>query len=457
MKLTQKLSAICALTLIALMIFCSVLLIGSTRAQMLSSAENDAAVNHADTIERFHASAFRYLHDENFESVENQLLNYSFKNVVRGKAALFVGENCVFNSCGFNPSDYLSPVVNASPVLKLMSYDGEHLILCSSQIKFNESGNSYSIYTVKNISPLYENIKILSIKFLLICLTGGCLSIAIVLILLKVSLKPLKTLKDASSRIAEGRYNERIEIKGRDELAALAGTFNQMADSVENKIQALTEAAEQQRMFASAVSHEFKTPLTAISLNVDNLKNLCMSEDEQYEALDTIERQCSWLEALVQKLLELMRMKEISDIKPCSVEELFRAVKESCTEVLSRNGVCLKISSAVDTLQIDRDLMQSALVNLIKNAVKASCPGQTVELSAYENTIEVSDAGCGMSADELAHASEPFFMGDKSRSKAQGNLGLGLALVKETAACHNADLKIISAKGRGTTVKIIFR
>jgi signal transduction histidine kinase len=457
MKITQKLSAICTLTLTAVMILCSVLLISSTRSQMLSSAVSEALSSHSNMTERFHASAFRYLHDEVFASVENQLLNYSFKNAARGKAALFAGDHCVFNNCGFDPAEFLSPDIGPSPEAGLITVEGEHCIICGSRLKFTESGNSYSIYSVKDIGPLCENIKALSLKFLLICLTGGILGVAIIIMLLKISLKPLKTLKDASTRIAGGNYSERIEIRGHDEVTELACSFNRMADSVENKIQELTEAAGRQRMFASAVSHEFKTPLTAIALNADSLQNLCMSEDEQYDALEVIQRQCSWLEALVRKLLELMRLKETSDIKPCSVPELLEAVKESCTEILKENKVSLETDCAADKLPMDKDLMQSALVNLIKNAVKASKPGQTVRLKAYGRIIEVSDEGCGMSADELAHASEPFYMGDKSRSRAQGNLGLGLALVKETAACHNADLKIISEKDNGTTVKIIFR
>ncbi len=108
------------------------------------------------------------------------------------------------------------------------------------------------------------------------------------------------------------------------------------------------------------------------------------------------------------------------------------------------------------TIHGDIDLLQSALVNLIDNASKASQPGQTVSISAASDTIEVIDRGCGIPADAVTHITEAFYMADRSRSKKQGGVGLGLALVQEIVNAHGAVLQIESTQNAGTTMRILF-
>lgn len=102
------------------------------------------------------------------------------------------------------------------------------------------------------------------------------------------------------------------------------------------------------------------------------------------------------------------------------------------------------------------DLLCSALVNLIENSAKASAPGQNIRLLAEGNVVEVSDSGRGIPQKDLDRITEPFYMGDPSRSKINGGFGLGLALVKEIAAVHKAALEIQSTPGGGTTVRLVF-
>ena len=105
---------------------------------------------------------------------------------------------------------------------------------------------------------------------------------------------------------------------------------------------------------------------------------------------------------------------------------------------------------------MDRDILCSALVNLVENSAKASAPGQTIFLRAIGNTLEVADNGRGIPEKDLERVTEPFYMCDPSRSKVNGGFGLGLALVKEIAAVHSAVLEIQSTPGEGTTVRLRF-
>lgn len=101
------------------------------------------------------------------------------------------------------------------------------------------------------------------------------------------------------------------------------------------------------------------------------------------------------------------------------------------------------------------DLMCIALVNLVENSAKASAPGQTIRIQASETGFTVTDHGRGIPEKDLQRVTDPFYMGDPSRSKANGGFGLGLALVREIAAVHGGTLTLESTLGEGTTARIV--
>jgi two-component system phosphate regulon sensor histidine kinase PhoR len=191
-------------------------------------------------------------------------------------------------------------------------------------------------------------------------------------------------------------------------------------------------------------------------LNADTLQNAYMDETEMKTSVAYIQRQCQWLERLTQKLLKLITLKGQLRREDTALLPLFERVRESMAETLEQRGTPVCIECDTESLELDADLMQSVIVNLIDNASKASKQGQSVRLAAHGDTIEVSDRGCGIPADELERITEPFYMVDKSRSKQYGGSGLGLALVKEIVTAHGASLYIESELGIGTTVIIRF-
>jgi len=228
-----------------------------------------------------------------------------------------------------------------------------------------------------------------------------------------------------------------------------------MAASVEQRIDALTETAERQRLFIGGVTHEFTTPLTALLLNADSLQNTYLDEEERSAALSRIEHQTRWLERLVQKLLKLITLKQKPALQSVSVPELLDRVRESTADMLAARGVSLETDCRVEHLNLDADLMQSVLVNLVDNASKASAEGQTVTLSSDASGFAVQDQGCGIPKEEIDRITGPFYMVDRSRSKKPGGVGLGLALVKEIVQSHGGRLEIESAVGEGTTVRVL--
>lgn len=116
----------------------------------------------------------------------------------------------------------------------------------------------------------------------------------------------------------------------------------------------------------------------------------------------------------------------------------------------------LLMDCRMGVMQMDVDLMESLLVNLLDNAVKASAKGSVIEMKSWDGGILVRDHGKGISKEELPHVTEAFYMVDKSRSKKAGGIGLGLALCVRIAEIHGGRLQIESVLGEGTTVTVLF-
>ena len=148
-------------------------------------------------------------------------------------------------------------------------------------------------------------------------------------------------------------------------------------------------------------------------------------------------------------------MKKNAKIAPVSVPELLTQVRELTRPVMEKYGTSLEITCNGDILSVDKDLMCIALVNLVENSAKASAPGQIIRIQASETGFTVADHGRGIPEKDLQRVTDPFYMGDPSRSKANGGFGLGLALVREIAAVHGGTLTLESSVGEGTTARIV--
>ena len=146
---------------------------------------------------------------------------------------------------------------------------------------------------------------------------------------------------------------------------------------------------------------------------------------------------------------------ETITLQPTALAALWPRLQAACP------GVPLQLPACDAAVQADADLLLDLLCNLVGNAVKASEPGQPVEVRAADNgdtvTLTVADHGCGIPQSEISRVTEPFYMVDKSRARKQGGSGLGLALCKRIAEVHGSDLHIESTPGEGTRVSVILR
>ena len=190
---------------------------------------------------------------------------------------------------------------------------------------------------------------------------------------------------------------------------------------------------------------------------MNTLRNVYLPEEKQEALLTSMDAQLHWLETMVRKLLTLLSMKKNAKIAPVSVPELLTQVRELTRPIMEKYGTSLEITCNGDILSADKDLMCFALVNLVENSAKASAPGQTIRIQASEMGFTVTDHGRGIPEKDLQRVTDPFYMGDPSRSKATGGFGLGLALVRRVVDIVGGEIAVKSTQGKGSTFSVVLR
>lgn len=271
--------------------------------------------------------------------------------------------------------------------------------------------------------------------------------------------KPLEKLSSLAQHISHGDYSARLHIHSGDEIEALANDFNNMADTIEDNISELHFSMEKQEQFMGSFAHELKTPMTSIIGYADLLRSQNMSEDETNEAANYIFSEGKRLESLSLKLLDLLVVKNQETIlTPTDPSLAIQNVINVMKPELAKEHITLKSSCRKGCCMMDIDLFQSLIINIIDNARKAIDDNGLIHVAGTVRddnyVIIIKDNGRGMPPEEITRISEAFYRIDKSRSRAQGGAGLGLAICSKIAEIHQAKIKYKSAVGRGTVVTI---
>ena len=452
MKLKTKLTILCAALLFAVAVSLTAAMLWQVREQSYEALFGSTEETLNDLVDDFGAAVYRSSTDGLDSLSRKVLLTYCFRSCSVPGSALTVNGECLSASARIDPERYLD--VHYGGIQSARACAGGRHFLILGRVT-DAWGMDCSVYLVADATYIYSQLWQLSGRFALLALSIGLLGLAAVYWMISRTLRPLSRLSEAAGSIADGNYSQRVPVVFQDEVSTLAGNFNRMALAVETHVDTLREQNERQKLFVGAVTHELKTPLTSLLLNVNTLRNVYLPEEKQEALLTSMDAQLHWLETMVRKLLTLLSMKKNAKMTPVSVPELLTQVRELTRPVVEKYGTSLEITCNGDILPVDKDLMCIALVNLVENSAKASAPGQTIRIQASQTGFAVSDHGRGIPEKDLERVTDPFYMGDPSRSKANGGFGLGLALVREIAAVHGGALTLESSVGEGTTARIV--
>ena len=233
-----------------------------------------------------------------------------------------------------------------------------------------------------------------------------------------------------------------------------------------NDITRLKKLENIRRDFVANVSHEIKTPITAIKGFVETLKDGGVeSEEDRERFLNIISNHVNRLEAIIDDLLKLSRLEKDTEtdegIKLDS-EKIFKIVETAVQVCMpAAEAKNIQISFKCDdnlTARVNAPLLEQAVVNLLDNAIKYSNSSSTVSVNAYKDangiSIEVIDEGRGIESKHLPRLFERFYRVDKARSRQQGGTGLGLAIVKHIIQAHGGRVTVKSTYGKGSVFLI---
>jgi signal transduction histidine kinase len=454
MKLWQKVSITSIAVLLVVVTACSALLLLQAKDSIVQLTTEQAQTEQRNLSTSFSEMVQYYLNDESNPVVMQSGISYCFKHFAGDSSVLIGKEGTIYSAVSVKP-EMILPIDNDNEQKVLLTkIDGRNILIVGSGLILLD--DLYSVYTIKDVTEVFDSIIAMTWRFVLICGVGIIVGTLFIIWLVRHANKPLIRLKDTTRHIAVGEYDKRAKVQSKDEVGELATDFNAMADAVQTHISDLEDTAKRQQLFIGGLTHEFKTPLTSMIIHSDTLLSADLNKEEAQNSLIHIHAQCRWLERLTQKLFQLITLEEDIKIRSENVKTLFDDIMESTAETMRERDTPLKSECNMESLKMDYDLMKSLLINLIDNASKASEPGQPITLLAYDNVLEVRDNGKGIPQGEIERITDPFYMVDRSRSKKTGGSGLGLALAKRIADAHDARLVIDSQMNAGTTMKVIF-
>jgi len=264
---------------------------------------------------------------------------------------------------------------------------------------------------------------------------------------------PVRAMSQATQHIADGHYDERVQVSGEDELAQLALNFNQMAEKL-NQIEAM------RRRLIGDVSHELRTPLTAIKGSMEGLMDgIFPANNETYQQ---VHAEAERLNRLVDDLQELSRVEARAyqlDFRPVEVSSLVKTVTKRLAPRFESKRIILDLELAPDLphLLADEDRAIQVLTNLTGNALQYTPEGGKVTISAKrinsEIQISVHDSGIGIPPQHLANIFDRFYRVDKSRSRQNGGgSGIGLTIARALIEAQGGRIWAESAgEGKGST------
>ena len=274
---------------------------------------------------------------------------------------------------------------------------------------------------------------------------------------------PIREAAGAAQRLSDGQLDERMPVRGTDDLAALARSFNDMGASLQEKLLELQELSKVQRQFVSDVSHELRTPLTTIRIAADVL----FAAREQLmpaaaRSAELLEGQLERFEELLADLLEISRYDANAatlDAETADVCDLVRRAAADAEQLAARRGtrIDFRLPPEPCVAEVDRRRVERILRNLLDNAVEHGEGRDVVVTVAGDRdavAVAVRDHGVGFGPAEQQMVFDRFWRADPARARTTGGTGLGLAIALEDARLHNGWLQAWGECGRGSVFRL---
>jgi two-component system, OmpR family, sensor histidine kinase MtrB len=324
-------------------------------------------------------------------------------------------------------------------------------------------GNVYALYMVYDLSSVQETLdylmRVLVVAGAMLVMMNSLISVYVT----RAVVRPVSQAASTAESLSSGDLSVRMPIKGEDEMARLATSFNQMADNIQDQITQLAELSQMQQRFVSDVSHELRTPLTTVRMAAEVLYD---SRDE-FDAInrrstELLYHQVERFQALLADLLEITRFDAGAATMAPEKTDLLHLAADV---VLSAHPLALKADTEIflvpcgadATADVDPRRIERIIRNLVNNAIEhgESRPVDVV-VGADEEAVAVvvRDHGIGMSEEQASRVFDRFWRADPARARTTGGSGLGLSIATEDTRLHNGRLDAWGQTGVGSAFRL---
>jgi two-component system sensor histidine kinase MtrB len=299
-----------------------------------------------------------------------------------------------------------------------------------------------------------------------VLITGAALVIllaAMAALVTRLVVRPVRQAARTAQRLSAGLLDQRMTVRGEDDLALLGAAFNQMAANLQRHIERLEEMSRLQRRFTSDVSHELRTPLTTVRMAAD----LIFSERDSFDpttarSAELLQLELDRFEDLLTDLLEISRFDAgfaVLDAEPTDLVAILHRVADRLASVAERSGSRIEMSLPPGPViaEVDARRFERILRNLVGNAVEhGEHRPVLVTLAADEGAVAVAvrDHGIGLAPGEEKLVFNRFWRADPSRARQTGGSGLGLSISLEDTRLHGGWLEAWGAPGQGAQFRL---
>jgi two-component system, OmpR family, sensor histidine kinase MtrB len=324
-------------------------------------------------------------------------------------------------------------------------------------------GGGYALYYFFPLAAAQQTIASIQQSLMVAGIAVVFLLAAIAWLVTRWVVVPVRQAVEGAKQLSTGELDRRMAVRGSDELAALATSFNEMAASLQEKLQELEDLSQVQRQFVSDVSHELRTPLTTIKIASDVLYGSRDGMDAAAaRSAELMQSQLERFESLLTDLLEISRYDANAatlDAEPVDVCTIVLQSADVAQHMAERRGT--KIEFRVPAMpciaEVDRRRVERILRNLLLNAVEHGEDKDTVVTVAADSAavaVSVRDFGVGLRPGEEQLAFDRFWRADPARARTSGGTGLGLAIALEDARLHGGWLEAWGEPGQGSVFRL---
>ncbi|QBI52750.1 MtrAB system histidine kinase MtrB [Streptomonospora litoralis] len=323
--------------------------------------------------------------------------------------------------------------------------------------------NTYELYY---LFPLDHEQQMLDLVQNTVFFVGTVLILLLAVIAYVVTrqvVSPVRAAAGSAEQLASGDLSERMKVRGEDDLARLALSFNDMAGNLQEKIRELEELSQVQRQFASDVSHELRTPLTTIRMAGDLLyEDRDELEPHMGRSVELLQSQLERFEELLADLLEISRHDANAvtlSMESVDVRDAVMKAVGDAEQIAEKTGikVVMRLPAEPCTAEFDARRINRILRNLIVNAIEHSEGKDVIVTAAGDRdavAVAVRDFGVGLKEGEEHMCFDRFWRADPARARTTGGTGLGLSMAKEDAQLHGGWLQAWGMPGKGSQFRL---